>query len=95
MSKHYVGDVGTIIHVETGHDLSAATTLELRVTKPSGDAVTWTGTVAGDDDTIIQYIAKTGDLDEAGTWKIQAYVASPDWTGLGDTAAFTLYGPFK
>jgi len=92
MSDLFVGDVGTVVTVETSNDLSAATLLELHVRKPSGAGVTWAGALA--DTTKIQYTILAGDFDEAGSWSLQAYVESPDWTGLGDTATFIVKEPF-
>lgn len=89
MSKHYEGDTKTVILVDTLHDITGATKLELRVIKPCNEEVTWTGTLNGT--TKIQYITQAADFDEPGKWRLNAYVESPDWTGLGDLATWDVY----
>lgn len=91
--KYYVGDVGTEILVDTGSDISSASTLELRVKKPDGTTDTWTGTLDGTDS--ISYTTVSGDFDQSGEWTLQAYVVLPSWTGRGESVAFTLYDSFE
>lgn len=91
MSKLYVGTIGTVFQVDTGYSLATATSVSLKITKPSGKTVSWTGTKST---TKIQYTTKAGDLDEAGVWKLQAYIASTAWTGLGETTTFTVYDEY-
>jgi hypothetical protein len=88
MSDHFVGDIGTVITVDTGNDLTAATTTDLKVRKPSGATTTWTGAVVNDN--YISYTTVEDDFDEAGTYRLQSYVVSPSGTWFGDTATFTV-----
>lgn len=86
-SKYYVGDVGTVITVDVGSDISTATYVALMVEKPtSHKEVTWVGTVYNSN--YIQYTTKTGDFNEVGTYKLQAHVEMPFWQGRGNTALF-------
>lgn len=91
-SKYYVGDIGTEILVDTGSDISTATSVSLKVQKPSGKEAVWVGTVYDTD--YIRYVVKTGDFNEVGTYRVQAYVTLPSWSGLGDTAVFTISARF-
>jgi hypothetical protein len=73
-------DIGTQFKItlndcDTAVDLSAATVKQIRFTKPSGTVLTMTASFYTDGtDGIITYTSVAGDLDELGTWKIQAYV---------------------
>ena len=82
----FVGDVGTSIELETGTDLRNATSLQIEATKPSGTKVTWTASVHPDNPTVMRYITQSGDIDEAGTWRLRAKVTMTGWSGTGTTA---------
>ncbi len=102
MSKIYVGDVGTIIRLDTdpsgdaGIDLATADTLKILVKKPDGTLVEWTATQYSDT-TQIQYTIQEDDLDIKGTYKVQAYVAwdLPASEHRGETVSFKVYEAYK
>lgn len=96
----HVGDVGTVIQVTlqgndsncvaSALDISAATTLEIRLKKPDGSVLTKNASFVTDgSDGKINYTTIAGDLDQAGVWKVEAYVviAGNSWTSS--------YGKFK
>jgi len=95
MAKIYVGDVGTIFRIDTGVALTAFTTHDINIRKPDSTVVTWVGTVNGTDNTLIDYIAVTGDLDQAGTYTGQAVGIEPGWSGRGDTFHFVVTDIWK
>lgn len=90
--KVYKGAIGLLIEVETGVDLSDATEVKLKVKKPSGATVEWTGVASG---TKIQYNTQSGDLHESGLYLIQAYVVKPTGTYLGETARLHVFDEFE
>lgn len=93
----YVGDIGTIINLDTQSDLTGATTLEMEIKKPSGATVTKTAAIpVGLDatDGIITYATIAGDFDEAGKYYIQAHIASASTDHLGATASFEVKAAF-
>jgi len=45
MSTVFVGDVGTVIKLHTGTDLTTATTMLIKVRKPNGVQVDWPATI--------------------------------------------------
>ncbi len=93
-NKVFVGDVGTIIYVNVREDISAASIMQLKVFKPvSGREVIWDGVLEGT--TKIKYIVQEGDFNEAGEYKVQAYVELPAWRGRGETATFRVYDKFE
>ena len=91
------GDIGTILRltVKDGTDaidLSAATTKEIVLRKPSGSMVTKDATFTTDgSDGQIQYTTVADDLDEAGIWRIQARVVLLGGTWRTDIARFEVY----
>ena len=88
-SKIYIGDVGTIIRVDAGQDISTATTLDIKYRKPDGTEATWTGVLDGTN--FVRYTTIAGDLDQTGGWQIQLVIALPGWSGCGETTGFTVY----
>lgn len=91
-SRSYVGDVGTVVLVETNADLSAATSCKLMVRKPNvAEPVEWTAT---DDDTKVRYVIQSGDLDAPGDYLIQPLVTLPSGTWRGETFTWTIYEAF-
>jgi hypothetical protein len=74
-------DIGTMFKVtirkedDSIKDLSSYTTKQLIFKKPSGTILTKTATFLTDGtDGIIYYTSISGDLDEIGAWKLQAYL---------------------
>jgi hypothetical protein len=92
-SQYYVGDEGTEIIVDTCSDISAATVTDLIVRKPDGTQVTWSGAIY--DTTKIRYVTTTGDFDQAGRYRLQAYVEMPGWKGFGETTTFKVLAAFQ
>lgn len=92
-SSYYVGDEGTVISVDTCNSIEAATVVELKVRKPDGTDVDWTGTRYGTH--TIRYTSQSGDFDQAGEYRLQAYIVSPDWTGRGDVTTFKIKAAFE
>lgn len=65
----------TIKDGDTIVDLSSATLLRIIFHKPDATVATKTATLYTDGtDGIIYYNTITGDLDQAGVWKFQAYI---------------------
>jgi hypothetical protein len=97
-TKHYVGDIGTIIQVDVGSDISTSTLRKFLVRKPSNEYVEWTASVGDPTQGVyktLMYIVQAGDWDEAGTYALQAYVEMPGWQGRGVTAKFKIYNHYQ
>lgn len=92
-NKVYVGDIGTIITLDTNETISNATTTDIEVKKGDGTTTTWTGSLSGTDS--VTYTVVDGDLSCSGVYKVQAYVVMPGWSGLGETAEFTVHKIFE
>jgi len=88
MSKMYVGDVGTILRVDTKVDLTAFTTHNLTVKKPDGTVAEWVGNISTTGNTLIDYVTQAGDLDQEGIYMAHAKGVTAGWSGLGDSFEF-------
>jgi hypothetical protein len=89
--KIYIGDI-PLIKVDCVSDITGATSTQINYQKPSGATGYWAATVV--DGRYLQYQTQTNDLDEAGTWKFQAYLTLGGWIGHGETATQTIYALF-
>lgn len=99
MAKHeiHVGDVGTelICTIKDGDsavDISAGSAV-IRLRKPqTGTVVQKTAVFVSDGtDGQIKYVTVSGDLDEAGTWQIQAQVTISTNTWNSDVQNFEVH----
>ena len=70
--KHYIGEVGTDIVLDTGITITGATAIKIKYQKPDGTTGEWTASKNGT--TKVQYTLLTGNIDQAGVWTFQAYV---------------------
>ena len=85
MSKVFVGEVGKRFEVDTEYPIPSGATVSLIVKKPSGTKIEWAGSI--ESNTYIVYETNIGDLNEAGTWQLQAKIQWND--GVKDNV---LYG---
>ena len=92
MSKVYTGDTGTVISLDCGADISAATDRKILARKPSGTEVEWAASASGTDG--VQYTTQADTFDQAGTWMLQAKVTTATGTWRGETATLQVYAPW-
>ena len=91
----FIGDVGTMIRLDTCQDVSTGTDLKIYYKKPiSGTIGSWTATLDSVDNNKIYYITQSGDLDEKGTWLFRSSLTLGSWSGSGCTAELEVYDPF-
>ena len=91
MSTVFTGDVGTVISMDCGENISTATLTKIKVRKSNGQKVVWDA--APDGINAIKYVTVDGDLDVPGTWHLQAYVEMPAWRGSGEVALLVIGRP--
>ena len=90
-------DIGTILRITVQDDsvavnLSSATTKTLTLRKPDGTTSAKTAAFYTDGtDGIIQYVTQADDLDQSGTWGIQAYVVLSDGSWHSDQSTFIVH----
>ena len=102
VEQAHVNDIGTIFRVTvydttstggtTVADISLATTKQFTFKRPDGTTFDRVAvfTVDGSDGNI-QYLSVDGDLDVAGTWHLQAYVATSAGNWKTDVGHFKVY----
>lgn len=84
----HVGDVGTIIRMRVREDgavkdMTAASALQIEVTKPSGTVVVETATLSTNgSDGRIQFTVEAGLLDEPGLYQFQGVFTIGGWSGV-------------
>lgn len=87
MGKIYVGGIGYKIILSTDVDLSTISSVSIKVEKPDGTNDTWDASVEGTATYgQISYTTVSGDLNKAGSYKLQAYAVFGDGSELhGET----------
>lgn len=92
MGKVYEGDIGTVIELDVGEDISSSSTRRIYYTKPSGTTGFWAATLVGT--SRISYTTESGNLDEDGVWSLQAYIVTASGTWRGETVKLRVYAQF-
>lgn len=93
MTKVYVGDIGTLLQLDTGQPLSGATSVSIEVRKmATGVEVSLPGVVVSS--TKVQVTSVADTFDVAGEWLLQAKVVLPSGTWLGETVPLRIYPKF-
>jgi len=95
--KHYVGEVGTEVIVDTDKVLTGALFTNLKVRKPDGVEVEWIGVIYTLDGVqkAIRYVTVTGDFDQHGVYELQAHVSLGSFDGFGRTARFVIFKKYS
>jgi len=96
-TKIYVGDIGTAIILDVGQSILGATTANIKVTLPDKTIVTWVGAVYTKDGSpnYIKFSSISGTFTQSGTYKMQAYVVLPTWSGSGNTVTFIVFKAYS
>ena len=92
-TKLYQNDIGTIFTIDCGSDISGAINTRLLIRKPDGTLVEWTAVTY--DSNYLRYTTVAGDLDQVGSYKLQATLNINNWSGRGETTSFTVYSSFR
>tara|TARA_B110000495_G_C22882824_1_gene514861 strand:- start:465 stop:794 length:330 start_codon:yes stop_codon:yes gene_type:complete len=97
----HLNDIGTVFLVTVNDcvagtsaalDVSTASTLELVFKSPSGSASTKTASLNTDGtDGKIYYTTVDGDINQIGTWRIQAKIGIGGGTFRSDVGSFKVY----
>lgn len=104
MTKHYVGEAGTSLILDTGVLIGSATEQYIKYRKPDG---TTTGSFAASlYSSYSQLAAATGtylithtlaatDFDTPGEWRFQAYVGAIGGTWFGELVKLTVFDIYE
>lgn len=93
--KIFKDDIGILFKVYAGLDLSDASSVLMKVKKPSGAIVSWTASVDPTNSSYAIYSTVADDLDTLGEHLISLSIVTTDGkhiTGQSDT--FTVYDQF-
>jgi hypothetical protein len=69
----FVGQDLLTITLQTGYDLSQASSMEVHYLKPDGTYGAWTSNISYSGTDMI-YDVQSGDIDQSGTWYFQPYI---------------------
>lgn len=92
-NRSYVGEIGVPIRLNTYFDLTGYSTFIIKVSKPSGATQDWVATRDGTT-AIIQHTTAINDLDEVGSYSLQAYIAKTGHVHWGDTVIYEILDLF-
>jgi len=107
MGKHYINEIGTEILLDVGVDITDAGFAHVTYKKPDGTTTgTWVGAIYSSYSEeaqaigyyFIKYTLLSGDLDQSGEWKFQAFLATTSGiqgTWYGETASETIFAQFN
>lgn len=95
MGKIYVGDIGTEFLLDAGQAITGAT-VSIAVLKPGATAeVPWSASVHTIDGAAryVRHTTVDGDLDVAGSYRLQPVIALADgtWAGRGETEQVQIF----
>jgi hypothetical protein len=93
MDKFYIDVVGLKLRVDCGRDITGATNTKLLVKKPDGTHIEFTPASIVDTD-YLEYVTVTGDLDQAGIYRLQSSLTLAGLTGLGETCEFMVFNAY-
>ena len=103
-SKHYKGEVGTDLILDTGVLIGTVDYQFIKYQKPDGSTQgSWTATlyssyseIAGLTGTyLLKYTLDAGDLDVSGEWIFQGWVGAADGTWFGESVIENIYDDFE
>lgn len=92
----FVGDIGVLFRVYSKTDLSTATSIIMKVKKASGVTVSWTASVASDNNYYAEYTSVEDDFNIEGDYLLSLEVITPAIEGItGRTAIFPVRKQFE
>ena len=93
--KLFKDNIGVVFRAYAGIDISNATSIILRVRKPSATKQAWTSSLASDNNYYATYSTVSGDLNETGEYLISLEVITVDGrTVTGKSDSFVVYDQF-
>lgn len=86
----YLNDIGTLIKVDVGSDITGATLHQIKFIRPDGSSDNWDANVAT---RFLQHVTVDGDLNMIGEWIVQALVTTGSGTWHGEITRFEVLKP--
>ncbi|MFX0198559.1 MAG: hypothetical protein ACFFCW_20760 [Candidatus Hodarchaeota archaeon] len=91
--KPYVGDIGTVIKIDMGENISAGSGFKFFIRKPGGTIIEKTAVLEGTQ--YLKYAVESGVFSEPGKYLVQPQVTLSGGTWKGTTANFTVYNQYN
>ena len=104
MTKHYVGEAGTNLLLDTGVLVGSVQFNYIKYRKPDGVTTgSWASSVyssysqlAGATGTyFLSYSLQESDLDQSGEWRLQAWVGAVDGTWFGELVKQPIFDAYE
>lgn len=103
MSKHYINETGTALRLDCGINLGTAPVYRINWKNPTGAVGTFTSDLYSSYSELAgltgtYYVSRTlayTDLNVAGEWEFQAFIAGADGTWWGETVKLEVYAAFE
>lgn len=103
MSKHYVGETGTELILDTGILIGSATSQYIKTMNPAKVEGTFTASLYSSYSLLAEaigtYLLKhtlaTSDFSIPGDWRFQAFIGTASGTWYGETVKLTIYDEFQ
>jgi len=93
--KLFKNDIGVLFKVYAGVDLSDASSIIMKIRKPSGVVSSWTASVDTDNSFYALYSTISGDLNIAGEYFISLSLTTVDGKSItGQSDSFMVYDQF-
>ncbi len=94
-NKLFKNNIGVLIRVYAGVDISDTTSVIMKIRKPSGTIAQWTATVDVNNGFYANYYTVANDLNEVGEYFISLNIVTTDnKTITGQTDTFMVYDQF-
>ena len=93
--KHYVGEVGTVIYVNCGLDVSSATSISVVFERPDGTVFQRSAIyeLYNASKNYVKCIIQSGDINQSGEFHGQVALTLGSWTGRGAMFIFQVDEP--
>ena len=103
MAKHYVGEVGTDLILDTGIQVGTVAFNFIKWKDPGGLTGSFSSAVyssysqlaKANGTYLLKYTLDSGDFSSAGEWEFQAYVGAADGTWYGETVKLDVMNEFE
>lgn len=103
MAKHYVGEIGTELTLDTGVLIGSATSQYIIYLKPDGTtAGSFSASLYSSYSLLaeaigtyyVQHTLVAGDFDQPGDWRFQAFASSPSGAWYGELVQATVFDTY-
>lgn len=103
MTKHYVGEAGTLLILDTGILIGSVSDQHIKYKSPGGTTGSFSATLyssysdlaSATGTYLLSHSLVTTDLTEPGEWRFHAWVAAVDGTWLGELTKITIFDTYE